>query len=113
MKKIFSLWIFVFFSFFVFSQQINLSNENLPNTDLTETNSSEEKILSLSEIDVLIKDTDYDKALVELQKVFMSSGGGGGGSSGGGGGFNGLAQGCGPMGSFGGRSPDRGKPKNK
>lgn len=60
-----------------------------------------------------IVDYEMPSILVELQKVFMSSGGGGGGSSGGGGGFNGLAQGCGPMGSFGGRSPDRGKPKNK
>ena len=72
MKKIFSISIFVFFSFFVFSQEINLSDENLSNTDLTETISSEEKILSLSEIDVLIKDTNYDKALVELNKFIAA-----------------------------------------
>ena len=72
MKKIFSVLIFIFFSFFVFSQESNLSDDNLVNSDSTEAMSSEEKILSLSEIDVLIKDTNYDKALVELNKFIAA-----------------------------------------
>ena len=62
MKKFFSVSIFLFFSFFVFSQELNSVVEN----------SSDEKILSLSEIDVLIKDTNYDKALVELNKFIAA-----------------------------------------
>ena len=57
MKKNFFISVFLFFSLCIFSQELI---------------SADEKILSLNEIDVLIKDTNYDKALVELNKFIIA-----------------------------------------
>lgn len=52
---------------------------------------------------------NYEIPEILTQTIVMKDGGS---SSGGSGGYDGLAQGCGPFGGFGGRNPDKGK-KNK